>query len=254
MRFWGFCATIIPMQILVISDIHANLTALETVLEHAGDYETVWCLGDVVGYGPDPNECIDIIRDLPNLVCLLGNHDAAALNQLDLNTFNPEARLSVEWMQKQLTPESYAFLESRQLEVITEHVTLVHGSPREPVYEYLLDTQAATENFDFFSTKYCFVGHTHLPVIFSITDQQSMAKLAIPPANEVTELQPREIINPGSVGQPRDRDSRAAYAIYDTEKFTWDYRRIEYDINSVQARMTAVDLTERHVTRLQGGW
>ena len=158
------------MRILIISDIHANLTALETVLEHAGDYDAVWCLGDVVGYGPDPNECIDIIRDLPNLVCLLGNHDAAALNQLDLNTFNPEARISVEWMQKQLTPESYAFLESRQLEVVTEHVTLVHGSPREPVYEYLLDTQAATENFDFFSTKYCFVGHTHLPVIFSITD------------------------------------------------------------------------------------
>lgn len=242
------------MRTLVISDIHANLTALETVLDHAGEVERVWCLGDVVGYGPNPNECIERVRSLPNLTCLLGNHDAAAINQIDIQTFNPEARLSIEWLQGVLTEESLKFLNSLPMSKIFDQTTLVHGSPRQPVFEYLLDTQSATDNFDYFNTDFCFVGHTHLPVNFHLADNDYTARLSIPPINKVSQLEARTIINPGSVGQPRDRDPRAAYAIFDPADNTWDYRRVEYDIPTVQELMTAAGLPERHVIRLEGGW
>lgn len=242
------------MRVLVISDIHANLVALETVLEHAGQVDAVWCLGDMVGYGPHPNECIQRLQQLPNLICLLGNHDAAALDQLDLDTFNHEARLSVEWMQSILTPQSLEFLSQCPPQLTNGQVTLVHGSPRHPTYEYLLDTRSATENFHYFDTNFCFVGHTHLPVMFQIGDGDYMAGLSIPPVNFVIDLQPRTIINPGSVGQPRDRDPRAAYAIFDTEHHTWHYHRVAYDIPAVQQEMQSLGLPERHILRLEGGW
>lgn len=242
------------MRILVISDIHANLAALEAVLEHAGNVDAVWCLGDVVGYGPSPNECIARLKELPDLVCLLGNHDAAAIDILDSKSFNPEARISIEWLQKQLTKESIAFLKERPQTESNEQVTLAHGSPRQPVLEYLLDTRSATENFEYFDTDFCFVGHTHLPVIFYISADDYLAQLTIPPVNQVTKLKPRAIINPGSVGQPRDRDPRCAYVIFDPKKNSWDYRRIEYDIPKVQELMTAAGLPERHILRLEEGW
>lgn len=242
------------MRSLVISDIHANLTALETVLEDAGEVEQVWCLGDVVGYGPSPNECIQRVQNLPNVTCIMGNHDSASIGQIDIHTFNPEARVSIEWLQSQLTEESLTFLRGLPEKESFDQVTLAHGSPREPVLEYLLDTQAATENFEYFETDFCFVGHTHLPVIFHIKAQDYISRLSIPPANEKTELQVRTIINPGSVGQPRDRDPRASYAIFDSDKNTWDYRRLEYDIAAVQKLMNAAGLPERHVLRLEGGW
>ena len=112
----------------------------------------------------------------------------------------------------------------------------------------------ATENFDYFSTPFCFVGHTHLPVHFHLTDTQGLAKLIIPKANTLLLLQPRAILSPGSVGQPRDRDPRAAYAIFDPDQSTWDYRRIPYDIAAVQTRMRRAGLPERHVLRLEIGW
>ncbi|MDH5506909.1 MAG: metallophosphatase family protein [Anaerolineae bacterium] len=242
------------MRTLVISDIHANVIALDTVLEHAGEVDQIWCLGDVVGYGPNPNECIERLKEFPNLVCLLGNHDAAAVHKVDVTTFNPEARISIEWMQTQLTEESIEFINQLPEQKMIGEVTLAHGSPRQPTYEYLLDTRAASENFEHFNTSFCFVGHTHLPVLFSLEPEDFMSRLSIPLPNQVSTLQPRAIINPGSVGQPRDRDPRAAYAIFDTEENTWDYRRIEYDIPAVQERMLAAGLPERHISRLEAGW
>ncbi len=244
------------MRFLVITDIHGNYTALEAVLEHAGAVDGVWCLGDVIGYGPNPNECVERVAALPNLLCLLGNHDAAALDMLDLNTFNPEARLSIEWTRDQMKSENLAFLEERPQMITIEdmNVTLAHGSPRQPVFEYLLDTRAATENFEYFNTEYCFVGHTHLPVQFHLTDGAYLCGLNIPPVNEVTQLAARAILNPGSVGQPRDRDPRAAYAIFDSEARTWDYRRINYAIEETQKSMQAAGLPERHIQRLEAGW
>lgn len=240
------------MRILVISDIHANLTALDAVLADAGEVDAVWCLGDVVGYGPDPNECIERLAQLPNLVCLQGNHDAAAIGQLPLASFNAEARTSVEWLRGVLTPASLEFLHSLHPLRVEREVTLAHASPRQPVLEYLLDSYSALENFDFFDTQYCFVGHTHVPVLFF--KHGVGISLQIPDTEASFALHERCIANPGSVGQPRDRDPRAAYAIYDPEQATWQYCRVAYAIPEVQARMQSAGLPERHISRLEGGW
>ena len=240
------------MRILVISDIHSNLTALDAVLTDAGEFDAAWCLGDLVGYGPDPNECIAKVRVLPNLRCIIGNHDAAALNQIDTKTFNMEARQALEWTQKTLTESSISFLSSLQQKIEINNVTLTHGSPRHPVWEYLIDSQTASLNFDYCSTPYCFVGHTHLPVVY--TREEKKLVVYKPTPNKKITLSPRTIINPGSVGQPRDHDPRAAYVIYNPEENTWDYHRLTYDIHAVQTRMADAQLPERHIVRLQTGW
>jgi|YelNatPaOPRAMG01_1025707.scaffolds.fasta_scaffold01042_13 diadenosine tetraphosphatase ApaH/serine/threonine PP2A family protein phosphatase len=242
------------MRVLVISDIHANLTALEAVLEAAGEVDAFWCLGDLVGYGPDPNECIERVRWLPNLTCLIGNHDAAALGQIDVDAFNMDARTSILWLQRVLTPANQEFLRSLPEKVVIGSVTLAHGSPRNPVWEYILDTRVARVNFEFFVTPYCFVGHSHLPVLYQFPDSRPEIQLIIPEANQSIKLIPRTIINPGSVGQPRDRDPRAAYAIYDTETEIWEQHRVPYDIAAVQQRIHDAGLPERHAMRLAEGW
>jgi diadenosine tetraphosphatase ApaH/serine/threonine PP2A family protein phosphatase len=242
------------MRVLVISDIHANLTALQAVLNDAKDIEATWCLGDLVGYGPDPNECIAAIRALPNLLCIIGNHDAAVLDHIDPSTFNPEARNAIDWTQNRLTDDSVAFLKSLPEKIDVQQVTLAHGSPRQPVWEYLLDTHNATRSFEFFDTSYCFVGHTHLPILYYLPNGYHLARLLLMEPNTRTQLSPRAIINPGSVGQPRDRDPRAAYAIYNTDAQTWEYRRVAYDIPAVQSRMQTFKLPERHIQRLAAGW
>lgn len=240
------------MRILIISDIHANLTALEKVLSVAGQIDAAWCLGDLVGYGPDPNECIARVRELPELACILGNHDAAALNKIDTNSFNPEARRAIYWTQNTLSRSSVSFLKGLPEKLIFGPVTLSHGSPRHPVWEYLLDTHTAQINFGYFETDYCFVGHTHLPVTYNLRD--STVKLNIPKPGSVHNLEPRAILNPGSVGQPRDRDPRAAYAIYDPDQLTWTCHRVSYDIQQVQERMKTEGLPDRHIQRLEAGW
>ena len=242
------------MRILVISDIHANLTALEAVLKDAGGIDATYCLGDLVGYGPDPNECIDRIINLQNATCLIGNHDAAALDKIQIDTFNPEARMAVLWTRTTLTPDNKEYLLSLKEYQVIGDVTIAHGSPRQPVWEYLLDTRTATQNFDYFDTPFCFVGHSHLPVIYHLNDGRHWADLIIPDPQTERLLTPRAILNPGSVGQPRDRDPRAAYAIFDPDNLTWEPRRVEYDIARVQARMKKAELPQRHITRLTTGW
>lgn len=242
------------MRVLVISDIHANLTALDAVLLDAGSVDATWCLGDLVGYGPDPDECIARVRGLPNLVCMLGNHDAAALGQIDVEAFNHEARASIEWLKENLSQEGKAFLESLPEKAVMGDVTITHGSPRNPVWEYILDTRVARVNFEQFDTAYCFVGHTHLPVMYLNKDSQTAIRLVVPDAFQIVPLTPRLILNPGSVGQPRDRDPRAAYAIYDSEASVWEFHRVEYDISTVQTRIITAGLPERHALRLLEGW
>ena len=242
------------MRVLIISDIHANLTALEAVLQDAGEVDAVWCLGDLVGYGPDPNECIECIANLPGLMCILGNHDAAVLEKIDVNSFNPEARAALLWTQQTLNSLNMAFLGKLSEKITVDHITLAHGSPRHPVWEYLLDTRTATQNFAHFDTAYCFVGHTHLPVLYYLPDEGVSARLIVPDEATQLTLAPRAIINPGSVGQPRDRDPRSAYAVVDLEQYTWECHRVPYDINAVQERMRQAKLPERHILRLSAGW
>ena len=242
------------MPVLIISDIHANLAALEAVFADAGQPEAVWCLGDVVGYGPDPNQCIERLQELPGLVCLLGNHDAAVLGRLDIESFNLEARHAVLWTRSVLSSQSHQFLAERPERVEIDPVTLVHGSPREPVWEYLLDTQTATRSFDYFTTPYCFVGHSHLPLIYQLVAGRTRSDLYIPRPNLKLPMLPRAIFNPGSVGQPRDHNPFAAYALFDPQAQSWELRRVMYDIPGVQARMQQAGLPWRHIQRLSGGW
>jgi predicted phosphodiesterase len=242
------------MRALVISDIHANLTALEAVIADAGQFDVAWCLGDLVGYGPNPNECIERIRGLPNLQCIMGNHDAAAIALIEVDAFNPDARKTVLWTQDTLTLANKEYLINLPERINLEHITLVHGSPYKPIWEYLLDTRAATISFECFDTPYCLVGHTHLPVLFYLPDDRLTAQLSVPEHVSQMTLAPRAILNPGSLGQPRDHDPRAAYAILDLDNYTWEWHRVEYNIHEVQEQMRAENLPERHIARLSAGW
>ena len=243
------------MRILVISDIHANMTAFVTVLEDAKDqWDYVWCLGDVVGYGPDPNECVELLRTMPHL-CLAGNHDWAALGRLDIRTFNPDARAAVEWTRDTLKPENITYLEALPVTFVIGQHTLVHASPREPVWEYILEPVVASLNFPHFETPYCFVGHTHQPIIFEMINDQGEARQRLPRYREAHTLNGnRQIINPGSIGQPRDQNPDAAYGILDTETGVFEHRRVPYNIGDVQNRMRSFNMPDRLITRLEYGW
>jgi len=241
-------------RILVCSDIHANLTALEAVLKDAGKVDSVWCLGDVVGYGPDPNECIERLRTQPDLVCLIGNHDAAALGRLDIKSFNQEARQSIRWLGSTLTRESRDFLSALPETYIDKEMTLAHGSPRVPIWEYLLDVFSAANAFDYFLTSYCLVGHTHIPMVFLQDPDTGGVQWLMPTTGERIVLQKRMILNPGSVGQPRDHNPLASYAIYEPEFGLWELHRVEYDVESVQQRILKAGLPLRHAIRLADGW
>jgi predicted phosphodiesterase len=249
------------MRYLILSDIHANLTALNAVLE-AADLSTVdqvWCLGDVIGYGPDPNECVERVREVATF-CLVGNHDWAVLGKLDINDFNPEARRAVLWTRDVLNDAAADYLGGLEGRMDNVHpdFTLAHASPRHPIWEYLLYPSTAAENFPHFTTRFCLVGHTHKPVIFRQEQGQEEVMALQPAINVPLPLARAEgvrfILNPGSVGQPRDNDPRAAYTIYDDEKGTLTYFRVPYDIEATQRRMEAAGLPERLVARLEYGW
>ncbi len=243
------------MHILVVSDIHANYTALEAVLDHAGQVDETWCLGDLVGYGPDPNLVVDRIREIPHLTCLMGNHDAAVIGKIPFETFNNDARRSLERHEQVLTADNMEFLRSLPQTVkVHAGVTLAHGSPRDPLWEYILNTLSARLNFDQFDTPWCFVGHSHIQCVFTLNEQNDRVSLEATRPEETIRLNPKMILNPGSVGQPRDRDPRAAYAIYDGEAKSWQPFRVEYNILEVQQRIREAGLPERHAVRIEEGW
>lgn len=243
------------MRILVVSDIHANDTALQAVLQDAGAVDATWCLGDLVGYGPDPNEAVDRLRSIRNLRCILGNHDAAILHRMELEAFNGDARISLNWTGSVLTPDNLEFIRSLQPHMeLDATVTLAHGSPRDPTWEYVLNTLSARMNFSHFYTPYCFVGHSHIQSIFELDEAHDRVTAAPNRVDEAVSLTSRAILNPGSVGQPRDRDPRAAYAIFDSTHSTWQARRVPYDIAQVQERIHAAGLPPRHALRLAEGW
>lgn len=239
---------------MVMSDIHGNINALEAVLADAGKVDKVWCLGDLVGYGPNPNECIKRIKSLKNCISLMGNHDSAVLGNMEMDAFNRDARLSVEWNQKVIIAENMKFLINLKEKYVEDNVTLAHGSPRNPVWEYILDWQVAMNNFDYFETSFCFVGHTHIPVMFQMIEEDLGSQLQILSPVGPVELVGKAIVNPGSVGQPRDRDARAAYAIFDSESNIWSPRRVSYDIVEMQTRISQFGLPERNAVRLGDGW
>jgi len=241
------------MRYLVLSDIHANLAAFEAVLEDAGEFDQIWCLGDVVGYGPDPNECIERLREFPHL-CVAGNHDWACIGKLDIFDFNFDAQQACRWTHERLTAASREYLENLPTVIVQGEFTLVHGSPRHPVWEYVLSPLIARVNFAHFETPFCLLGHTHAPVIFRLVAEDVCEPL-LPPLNEPFPLgDQRLIINPGGVGQPRDGDPRASYALLDIEAMTMEFRRVEYPIHVTQAKMIKAGLPPRLIARLSYGW
>ena len=241
------------MRYLVISDIHGNLSAFQTVLKDAeGQFDFIWCLGDVIGYGPDPNECVALLREHPHL-SLSGNHDWAVLGRLDLSTFNTDARLAIAWAQGVLSDESRTYLEALPSLAVEDDFTLTHASPRHPVWEYIVDRYTAQVNFEHFETDYCLVGHTHVPIVFEELDDNEILTHTPVYAQPLPLNSARLIINPGSVGQPRDHDPRSAYAILDTDRMTWEHRRVAYPIAATQERMNNYDLPYRLIARLDYG-
>ena len=242
-------------KVLVISDVHANAIALEAVLTDAGKVDETWCLGDVAGYGPQPNECIERIRSLPNLTCIMGNHDLAAIGNVALETFNSDAKKALLWQRKMFSEESRRFLNTLPDELVGRgDVSLAHGSPRDPIWEYVMNTLVARINLAFFNTPWCFVGHSHFQAVFQFNAKADDMSIVVPRLAEQYELKERAILNPGSVGQPRDRDPRAAYAIFSPEARTWEPQRVEYDIKLVQKMILDEGLPPRHAERLAGGW
>ncbi len=243
------------MRILVMSDIHANHTALMAVLKEAGEVDETWCLGDLVGYGPDPNAVVEEVREIKNLVCLLGNHDVAAIGKMPLETFNGDARKSLMYHEKVLSASNMDFLNSLPSKTkVRGEATMAHGSPRDPLWEYILNTLSARLNFEHFDTPVCFVGHSHIQCMFALDEKNDRVTLEQTKADTTISLRPKLILNPGSVGQPRDRDPRSAFAIYDTEARTWTPRRVEYNIAEVQERIRSAGLPEKHAARIAEGW
>ncbi len=246
------------MRYLLISDVHANLAAFKAVLADAeGLYDKIWCLGDMVGYGPDPNECVELLLTFDHL-CIAGNHDWAVLGKLDIDDFNPDARFASLWTREQISPGVFDYLDNLPIALIEEtDYTLVHGSPRHPIWEYILYPAVAQPNFRHFNTPYCFVGHTHSPIIFKEADSPSaMCEAIVPEFNNGPILlqHQRVIINPGSVGQPRDGDARAAYALLNTDTGEFEHRRVPYPVSVTQEKMKQFDFPPRLWKRLAFGW
>jgi predicted phosphodiesterase len=256
------------MRIAIISDVHANLAALEAVLQHAeaqGATDPLWCLGDVVGYGPQPRECISRLRQI-GATMVAGNHDWAATGTMDTEEFNPEAAKAALWTRGQLAEDDGAFLDAlpevayaspaHEAEQSEAEFTLVHGTLRSPIWEYLYSDEVALAHLARQQTAFGLVGHTHVPMLVKEGEE-------FPHGCEMYHLEDgarvelgwrrKVVVNPGSVGQPRDGDPRAAYAIFDAESSAISLHRVEYDIPTTQRLMEAAGLPRWLIDRLAIG-
>jgi predicted phosphodiesterase len=246
------------MRLLVFSDVHANATALEAVLKAcAGRWERAVCLGDVVGYGPDPNEVVERVRPLVSAI-VRGNHDKAVGGVADLEDFNPVARAAVEWTKKQLRPENLRYVQSLPKGPLNANgAALIHGAV-EDEDEYLFAPEQALTSLLASPRAVTFFGHTHIQGGFAY-DGAVIERIEVSPSLEsnfeVVSLEPkrRYLLNPGSVGQPRDGDPRAAFAVADLDKHKVEFWRTQYDISAVQERMERAGAPEALVLRLAFG-
>lgn len=239
------------MRIAVLSDIHSNLPALDAVLAHAGEVDALWHLGDVVGYGPDPDGVVARLAER-GAIGVRGNHDAAALGGPEIHWFNPEAAAAAAWTRDTISPATRAWLEALPLRRVEDRVTLVHGSPRDPLREYIVTLDVASANLAGLPTRYGLHGHTHVPVAF-IDDGRDLDVVDPEDGTTLTLDDRPTLLNPGSVGQPRDGDPRASYLLIETATWTVDWRRVAYDVTSVQAAIRAAGLPRRLADRLAIG-
>jgi predicted phosphodiesterase len=240
------------VQIAVVSDVHSNLAALEAVLSaiDAAPPDEIWCLGDVVGYGPRPNECCEIVESRADL-CLGGNHDLAVRGTIDLSEFRGDAAVAARWTREILTGPARAFLDRLEPEGERDEVALYHGSARDPVWEYVLSDEAAAATLAVSPFPLVLVGHSHVALEVEWRDDMLTGGLA--PDGTRVDVRDRVLLNPGSVGQPRDGEWRAAYLLLDREAETATFHRVEYDVERTQAEMRAAGLPEALAARLTHG-
>jgi diadenosine tetraphosphatase ApaH/serine/threonine PP2A family protein phosphatase len=239
------------MRVAVLSDIHSNLPALEAVLDAVAPFDQLWVLGDSVGYGPDPDAVVERLR-AEDAVAVQGNHDAAALGRIPTGTFNDLARAAVEWTAATMKPANLEWLAEQPEKRVEGDFTMAHGSPRDPIWEYLFSIPAARLNLAAFETPYCIVGHTHHQVTFR-DDKGQVEALLAEDGGRLTLDERRCILNPGSVGQPRDGDPRACAMTLDTDSGEVEWSRIEYPIEATQAAIRALPLPGRLADRLALG-
>ena len=242
------------MQVAIVSDIHGNRHAFEAVLEDidASECEELWCLGDLVGYGAEPDACVDLARRHAS-VCLAGNHDLGVRGDIPLEDFSRGAALAARWTQQTISAQTREFLSSLQPVNLDEAVGLYHASPRDPVWEYVLSALQAELCLDAQSHRVCLIGHSHVALSFSRPPGET-ATGETRTADEELELQQGEwLINPGSVGQPRDGDPRAAWLELDLDGWRAAYRRVEYDIDGAAAAIRAARLPDSLAERLAYG-
>lgn len=247
------------MRFAILSDVHANQEALEVVLEDVArrECDQIVCLGDFVGYGPNPNECVEVLRSLVESRSVAGNHDWAAIGRLEITFFNTFAQEAIRWTQQALGPGTAEFLSALPTEWSHGGATpylAVHGSPRDPIEEYVLDAATAEENFRHRPFALCFHGHSHVPGIF-VDEEEGSVEARPFLAEEPLRLDPslRYLINVGSVGQPRDGDPRAAYAILDADPAVVTLIRLPYPVARTQEKMEREGLPAMLVERLSLG-
>ncbi len=241
------------MKYAIISDIHGNLEALQSVLAdiERREIESIICLGDVVGYGPNPNECVELIREKAEFI-LAGNHDHAPIGKLDVAYFNPWARTAIEWTRQQLDESSVEFLLSLPLKLEIDGFTVVHSTPHDPEeWNYIITIGDAVKNFPEFKSQVCFIGHSHVPMTISLDELDICRVVRENPLH--IEKQLRYIINVGSVGQPRDLNPRSSFGIYDTTEKVFELCRVDYDIAKTQNKIRESNLPDFLAERLEVG-
>jgi diadenosine tetraphosphatase ApaH/serine/threonine PP2A family protein phosphatase len=239
------------VRIAILSDIHSNIVALDAVLAAAGPVDALWHLGDVVGYGPEPDRVVDRLREV-GAVGVRGNHDAAACGGAEIEWFNPDARAAMEWTRAAIAPRTRDWLAALPDRRAEAGCTLVHGSLRDPIWEYITSVPIARANLAELTTPVGLHGHTHIPIAFR--DDDGRVEVITPGDNSSIGLDERTVLlNPGSVGQPRDGDPRAGFAVLDTDAARVRWQRVAYDIEVVQTAMRDVGLPARLVARLTVG-
>jgi predicted phosphodiesterase len=242
------------MKVAVISDIHGNRHAFESVLEAvaASDAAELWCLGDLVGYGADPDACVELAREHA-AVCLAGNHDLAAVGEVPMDAFSRGAGLSLQWTREVMRPENLAFLGGLRPQGQESAVGLFHASPRDPVWEYVLSALLAGLCLDEQPQRVGLIGHSHVALAFVRSEGELATGEPRRAGTELDVSQGEWLLNPGSVGQPRDGDRRAAWLLLDLEGWTAAYRRTEYDVAGAAATIRAARLPDSLAERLGYG-
>ena len=242
------------MRVAAISDIHGNWHAFEAVLDdiRREGVDELWCLGDIVGYGPQPNRCIAEARERSDL-CLLGNHDLAALGDVDLATFSPDAATSARWTIDVLEPELLDYLRTLEPKAVRADVELFHASPRDPIWEYVLSEPVVRKALEMTTSKLVLVGHSHIPIALRLSDGDALAGGLAKGGSEIELTEGRWLLNPGSVGQPRDGDPRAAYLLIDLDGLSAHYKRVPYNIGATQSEIRKAGLPDALAERLDAG-